>query len=54
MIFLDYRECGKNGEPKVVCVDQEEDYSITFLADNFEDFIRGLKVNPEDMENENI
>lgn len=42
MIFLDYRECGAAGEPKVVHIDQEEDYKITPLADNFEEFIRGL------------
>lgn len=42
MIFLDYRECGPQGEPKVVHIDQEGDYEITILADNFEDFIRGL------------
>ena len=42
MIFLDYRECGPQGEPKVVHVDQEDDYYVTFLADNFEKFIRGL------------
>ncbi len=42
MIFLDYRECGPKGEPKVVHVDQESDYEITFVADNFERFIRGL------------
>ena len=42
MIFLDYRECGTQGEPKVVHIDQEGDYAITPLADNFEEFIRGL------------
>lgn len=42
MIFLDYRECGPEGEPKIVHIDQEYDYKITPLADNFENFIRGL------------
>lgn len=42
MVFLDYRECGTQGEPKVVHIDQEADYKITPLADNFEEFIRGL------------
>lgn len=42
MVFLDYRECGIQGEPKVVHIDQEADYEITPLADNFEEFIRGL------------
>ena len=46
MIFLDYRECGPQGEPKVVHIDEEYDYEITPLADTFEDFIRGL-VNEE-------
>ncbi len=41
-VFLDYRACGPEGEPKVVYVDQEDDYSILPLADNFEEFIRGL------------
>lgn len=36
MICLDYRKNGKNGEPQVAHVDQEEDYRITFLAENFE------------------
>lgn len=45
MILLDYSECGKNlenGEPKVVHVDQESDYEITFLAKDFETFVKNL------------
>jgi len=42
MIALDYRECGKRGEPQVVCVDQEDDYSITCVAPDFATFIREL------------
>jgi len=51
MIFLDYRECGRDGEPAVVCVDQEDDYRIVKLADNFESFIRSLR-SEEDYEEE--
>ncbi len=42
MILLDYSKCGIDGEPEVVHVDQESDYKITFLAKNFETFIKGL------------
>lgn len=42
MIALDYRECGKQGEPQVVYVDQEDDYSITHVAPDFATFVRGL------------
>lgn len=49
MIFLDYRECGPEGEPKVVHIDQECDYKITHLADSFEEFICGL-VSDEEFE----
>lgn len=52
MIFLDYRECGPTGEPKVVRVDQEGDYSITFLADSFGDFIKQLYISIEDITDE--
>jgi hypothetical protein len=40
--MLDYRACGKRGEPQVVYVDQEDNYSITVVAPDFETFIRGL------------
>lgn len=42
VVMLDYRNCGRDGEPEVIHVDQEDDYEITFLADNFEAFVRGL------------
>lgn len=43
MLCLDYRECGPSGEPQVVHVDQEWDYKVTFVAESFESFIRGLE-----------
>ena len=43
MLCLDFRACGPNGEPSVVHVDQEFDYKITFLAEKFEAFVRGLE-----------
>jgi hypothetical protein len=46
MVALDYRECGPDGEPQVVHVDQEEGFRITKLAGNFDEFIRGLE--PDD------
>ena len=48
MVFLDYRQCGKEGEPSVVMNDQEADYEITLLDDNFENFIRRLPVRNDD------
>lgn len=40
-VMLNYSKCGKNGEPEVIHV-AVEPQRITLLADNFEDFIRGL------------
>lgn len=42
MIALDYRTCGSDGEPTVVHVDQEVGYTVTTLADTFEQFLAGL------------
>ncbi|PUA37872.1 glucan biosynthesis protein [Paenibacillus elgii] len=42
VVMLDYRKCGRHGEPEVVHVDQSCDYAITFLAENFEVFVRSL------------
>lgn len=42
MICFDYRKTGKDGEPAVVHVDQENGFKVTPLAKNFDEFIRGL------------
>lgn len=39
MIYLDYRDCGNEGEPKVSVCFQEHDYEIQVLANSFEEFI---------------
>lgn len=49
MIYLDYRECGKNGEPKVSVCFQEYDYEIQVLANSFEEFISML-ISQEELE----
>ncbi len=49
MVFLDYRRCGISGKPAVVHIDQENDYRITSLAPNFEEFVKGL-VSEENFE----
>ena len=43
MLCLDYQECGPDGEPRVVHVDQEGEYQVTMVAENFESFIRHLE-----------
>lgn len=47
MVFLDYSECGKDGEPSVVVIDQELDYRKTKLAGNFGEFINKLVTRDE-------
>jgi hypothetical protein len=47
MLALDYRECGPEGEPSVVLVDEIENYRIVPLATDFATFIRGLKSEVE-------
>jgi hypothetical protein len=47
MLCLDYRDCVRSGEPRVVHIDQEIDYRITLVAPTFEAFIRGLKNESE-------
>lgn len=43
IVMLDYRECGKQGEPKVVFVDQENDYKVTVIANDFASFLAALE-----------
>ncbi len=43
LLCVDYRNCGPQGEPRVVHVDQEGDFRITHVADTFEAFVRGLE-----------
>ena len=46
LVFLDYRECGAEGEPRVTYADAETGTEIV-LADSFEAFVRGLiEINP--------
>jgi hypothetical protein len=42
MVAMDYRNCGPSGEPRIVHVDQEWEYSITVLASSFTEFVTGL------------
>jgi hypothetical protein len=41
-LMLDYRACGPDGEPAVVYVDQEDDYSVHPVAPDFATFLQGL------------
>lgn len=46
VVMLDYRASGNAGEPEVVHIDKNQGYKITWLAPDFDTFIRGL-VNEE-------
>ena len=52
LFALDYRACGKDGEPKVVFVEQESDFEIVELAPDFETFIRSLRHEDEFIDEE--
>jgi hypothetical protein len=43
MLCLDYRQCGADGEPAVVHVDQQSKYKVTIVAPSFEAFVQGLE-----------
>lgn len=40
MYYMDFSVTDKNGEPRIVLIDNEMDNEITFVADNLEEFIR--------------
>jgi len=42
VVMLDYRSSGNDGEPEVIHVDRTNGGKITWLAPNFETFVRGL------------
>jgi hypothetical protein len=39
----DGSDCGPDGEPRVVHVDQEADFRITILAPDFVSFVQALR-----------
>ena len=43
MVCLDYQVSGPSGEPRVVHVDQDDDYRVTFVATDFAAFIKRLE-----------
>jgi hypothetical protein len=51
MIALDYSQCDCRGEPRVVYVDQEDDYRVTVIAKDFESFLRLLRY-PQPVEDD--
>lgn len=42
MIFLDYRDCGREGEPSVSYINPEHNFNIIKIAENFEKFIEKI------------
>uniref|UniRef100_A0A0G4IC20 WGR domain-containing protein n=1 Tax=Chromera velia CCMP2878 TaxID=1169474 RepID=A0A0G4IC20_9ALVE len=48
MVAFDYSECGPQGSPSVVNIDQEGDYERNKIADSFSEFIRMLKPEEDD------
>lgn len=48
-VVIDYSQCGPEGEPRVIYMDQECDYAQTVLAPDCATFAKGL-VPAEDFE----
>jgi hypothetical protein len=44
LFCFDYRACGPTGEPRIVHVDQERDYEVTRLAEDFASFLCSLEA----------
>jgi len=53
MVFLDYTDCGPEGEPHVTHINQESNYEKTYLADNFAQFIQSLLPADDFLEEDN-
>ena len=47
MYFMDFRSIDKNGEPRIVHIDNEFDNEITVVADNLEDLLTKIYFHEE-------
>lgn len=47
MYYMDCRSVDANGEPRIVRIDNEQDNSIYFVADNLEKFLEMIYNNQD-------
>lgn len=47
MYYMDYRAVSKNGEPRIVRIEQEADYAVYFVAKDLISFLREIYRNRE-------